>query len=73
MFQKIIFILLLLVLNSFSTNSLAQTKTPSKAEIEKLAKQAVKYLNEANFEKSISTSRQVLHYANIIKELGVGV
>lgn len=69
MFQKRIFILLLLfALNLFSTNSFAQTKTPSKTEIKKLAKQAVKYLNEANFEKSISISRQVLHHATSIND-----
>lgn len=63
-----IFILSLSLLNSFSTASFAQTKTPSKTEIKKIAKQAVKYLNEANFEKSISTSRQVLHYASSIND-----
>ena len=68
MFQMRIFILSLSLLNSFSTASFAQTKTPSRTEIKKIAKQAVKYLNEANFEKSISTSRQVLHYASSIND-----
>jgi signal transduction histidine kinase/CheY-like chemotaxis protein len=63
-----IFILLFLLLNSFSNNLFAQTKIPSKPEIKKLAKEAVEYLNDANFEKSISTSRQVLHYATNIKD-----
>jgi len=62
------FILVLFLLNSFSDNLFAQTKTPSKPEIKKLAKDAVAYLNVANFEKSISTSRQVLHYATSIKD-----
>ena len=62
------FILVLFLLNSFSNNLFAQTKTPSKPEIKKLAKDAVEYLNVANFEKSISTSRQVLHYATSIKD-----
>ncbi|WP_281299360.1 tetratricopeptide repeat-containing hybrid sensor histidine kinase/response regulator [Flavobacterium limnophilum] len=61
-----IFILLFLLLNSFSNYSFAQTKTPSKAEIKKLAKKAVADLNNADFEESISTSRQVLHYATKI-------
>jgi signal transduction histidine kinase/CheY-like chemotaxis protein len=68
MLQLRIFILVLFLLNSFSNNSIAQTKTPSKAEIKKIAKKAVEYLNDANFEKSISTSRQVLHYATNIKD-----
>lgn len=66
MFQMRIFILLLFFLNFFSTASFAQTKIPSKTEIKKIAQKAVKYLKEANFEKSISTSRQVLHYATSI-------
>jgi signal transduction histidine kinase/CheY-like chemotaxis protein len=68
MFKIRIFILIFLLLNSFSDNLFAQTKTPSKAEITRLAKEAVVYLNDANFEKSISTSRQVLHYATSIKD-----
>ena len=66
MFQIRIFILLFLLLNSFSNYSFTQTKTPSKSEIKKLAKKAVAYLNNADFEESISTSRQVLHYATNI-------
>lgn len=68
MFQMRIFILVLVLLISFSNNSFSQTKTPSKVEIKKIAKKAVKYLNDANFEKSISTSRQVLRYATNIKD-----
>lgn len=65
MLQLRIFIFsLLLLLNPFSNTFYAQTKVPSKAAIKKLAKKAVTYLNDANFEKSISTSRQVLHYAS---------
>lgn len=66
MFQTRIFILLLLLLNFFSTDSFAQTKTPSKAEIKKITKKAVAYLNDGNFEKSIAVSRQALHYATSI-------
>lgn len=68
MFQIRIFILPLILLNFFSTNSVAQTKIPSKEEIHKIAQKAVKYLNEANFEKSISTSRTVLDYATSIND-----
>ncbi len=68
MLQMRIFILLLFLLNSFSNNFFAQTKTPSKTEIKKIAKKAVEYLNDANFEKSISTSREVLHYATSIED-----
>ena len=68
MLQMRIFILVLLLLNSFSNNLFAQAKTPAKPEIAKLAKDAVAYLNDANFEKSISTSRQVLQYATSIKD-----
>lgn len=68
MLRMRIFILLFFLLNLFSDNSFAQTKTPSKPEIKKLAKKAVAYLNDANFEKSISTSRQVLHFATSVKD-----
>ena len=68
MFQMRIFILLFFLLNSFSTNLFAQIKTPSKQDINKLAKEAAQYLNASNFEKSISTSRQVLHYATSLKD-----
>lgn len=67
MFQiRFIILSLLLLLNSFGNTSYAQTKVPSKVEIKKIAKKAVVYLNDANFEKSISTSRQALHYATSI-------
>lgn len=67
MFQTRFFILsLLLLLGSFGSKSFAQTKTPSKAEIKKMAQKAVAYLNDANFEKSISTSRQALHHAAVL-------
>ncbi len=61
-------VLLLLLLCPFSNNSFAQAKTPSKEEIKKTAKLAVKYLREDNFEKSLSTARQSLHDATIIKD-----
>lgn len=68
MFQLRIFILLLFLLNPFSTNFYAQSKTPSKEEIKKTAKLAVKYLHSENFEKSLETARLSLHYATIIKD-----
>ena len=61
-------ILLFLSLNFFSTNSFSQTKTPSRAEIKKLSKQAVVYLRNADYEKSLVTSRRTLHYAILIKD-----
>lgn len=63
MFQIRLFIFLLILLNSFGNIAFAQTKIPTKKEITTMAKQAVEFLNEGNFEKSISKSRQVLHYA----------
>jgi len=68
MFQMRIFILLLFLLKPFSNNSYAQTKIPSKEEIKKTAKLAVKYLHSENFEKSLATARLSLHYATIIKD-----
>jgi signal transduction histidine kinase/ActR/RegA family two-component response regulator len=63
-----IVLLLLLLLSPCSNDSFAQVKTPSKEEIKKTAKLAVKYLREDNFEKSLSTARQSLHYAKIIND-----
>lgn len=68
MFQMRIFILFLFLLKPFSDNFFAQTKTPSKEEIKKTAKLAVKYLHSENFEKSLATARLSLHYATIIKD-----
>lgn len=72
MLQFRFFVLLFLMLISFSVNSFAQqkiiSKIPSKKEINKIAKQAIKYLNESNFEKSIATSRKVLYYASSIQD-----
>lgn len=67
MFQLRI-ILLFLSLNLFSTNSFSQTKTPSRAEIKKLSKQALIYMRNADYEKSLVTSRRSLHNAIIIKD-----
>ena len=61
-------ILILLLLNFFSTNSFSQTKTPSRAEIKKLSKKAATYMYDADYEKSLVTSRLVLHYSIIIKD-----
>jgi len=66
---KICFALVLFILlNSFSTSLCAQTKIPSKVEIRKSLKLAVKYLNSEKFEKSLETARQSLQYATIIKD-----
>lgn len=65
MFQSRVFVFVILFLNTLSAVTFAQTQTqtPSKKEIDLMAKQAVGYLFEGNFEKSISKSRQVLLYA----------
>jgi len=68
MHQIRIVLFLLFLLSPFSNNSFAQVKTPSKEEIKKTAKLAVKYLRADNYEKSLSTARQSLHYATIIKD-----
>jgi signal transduction histidine kinase/CheY-like chemotaxis protein len=69
MFQIRIFIVLFLLLKPFSNDNFAQTKTPpSKEEIKITAKLAVKYLHSENFEKSLTTARQSLHHATIIKD-----
>lgn len=68
MIQIRILIVLFFVLKTFSSPAFAQLKSISKKEIIVLADQAVKLLNEGNFEKSISTSRLVLNYASAIKD-----
>lgn len=68
MHQIRIVLFLVFLLSPLSNNSFAQTKTPSKEEIKRTAKLAVKYLREDNFEKSLSTARLSLHYATIIKD-----
>lgn len=68
MLQIRIFFLLLYLLSPFSNNSFAQSKTPSKEEIKKTAKLAVKYLHSENFEKSLATARQSLNDATNIKD-----
>jgi len=66
---KICFALVLFILlNSFSTSLCAQTKIPSKVEIRKSLKLAVKYLNSEKFEKSLETARQSLQYATIVRD-----
>lgn len=71
MFQIRIFIFILFVLKPFSSFTFAQTKTHTKSEVRAMAKQAVESLNEGNFEKSISKSRQVLYYATNINDNGL--
>jgi signal transduction histidine kinase/ActR/RegA family two-component response regulator len=68
MLQIRIFFLLLYLLSPFSNNSSAQSKKPSKEEIKKTAKLAVKYLHSENFEKSLATARQSLNDATNIKD-----
>lgn len=62
---------LLFSLIIFSSNCLAQTKTPTKNEISKLAKQASQYMRDSNFEKSLIISRQVLRDATLINDNGL--
>ncbi|WP_310381302.1 response regulator [Flavobacterium sp.] len=59
---------LLFSLIIFSGNCLAQTKTPTKKDISKLAKQATQYMRDSNFEKSLILSRQVLREATITND-----
>ena len=68
MHQIRLILLLLILLNSFSIISFAQTKIPPKSEIRNTAKLAVKYLNSEKFEKSLETARLSLNYATIIKD-----
>ncbi|MDD5150143.1 MAG: response regulator [Flavobacterium sp.] len=63
-----IIVLLLLLLSPIRNNSFAQIKTLSKEEITKLTKKANEYRKATNFEKSLTTSRVALHYANAIKD-----
>jgi signal transduction histidine kinase/CheY-like chemotaxis protein len=59
---------LLFFLNIFGYFSAAQSKSYSKEEIKKLSKLATQYMYDANFEKSLVTSRKALHYATKIKD-----
>jgi signal transduction histidine kinase/ActR/RegA family two-component response regulator len=68
MFKIRVLLVLIIWLNSFSVISFAQTKIPSKLEIRKTAKLAVKYLHSQKFEKSLETARLSLHKASIIKD-----
>lgn len=68
MLQIRLFIYLLFLLSPFSNSLIAQSKVPSKQEINKTANLAVKYLYAENFEKSLATARQSLQYAAIIKD-----
>jgi signal transduction histidine kinase/CheY-like chemotaxis protein len=68
MHQIRISLLFFLLLFPFSNNLFAQTKIPSKAEINASVKLSVKYLYADNFEKSLETARLNLHYASIIKD-----
>ena len=60
MYHLRIVLSLLFVLNCFSDNSIAQTKTYSKQEITNLTDEASRYLKESNFEKSLDISKLAL-------------
>ena len=67
--HQIRIITLFFFLLSTSSNSLfSQTKIPSKTEITKLSKQAVKFLRANNYEKSLAASRLTLRYATAIND-----
>jgi signal transduction histidine kinase/CheY-like chemotaxis protein len=68
MHKILVFLLLSFMLSTFSSYSFAQTKIPSKAEIRAIEKLSVKYLYAENFERSLESARQSLHYATIIKD-----
>jgi signal transduction histidine kinase/CheY-like chemotaxis protein len=63
MYQIRIVLFVLLLLNSLSDNLFAQTKLFSKKEIRKLTEQASQYLKDANFEKSLESSKLALHHS----------
>ena len=56
-------VLLLFLLKALSDNSFAQIKAPSKNKIAELTEQSKEYLKDANFEKSLKTSRLALQLA----------
>ncbi|PIF63133.1 response regulator [Flavobacterium sp. 11] len=60
MYHLRIVLSLLFVLNCFSDNSIAQTRTYSKQEITSLTDEASRYLKESNFEKSLDISKLAL-------------
>ncbi|MDP3680299.1 MAG: response regulator [Flavobacterium sp.] len=60
MYHLRIVLSLLFVLNCFSDNSIAQTRTYSKQEITNLTDEASRYLKESNFEKSLDISKLAL-------------
>lgn len=68
MAQFRITLLLLLLLNIFSTTSFAQEKKIQKKAIIKLVKDASNYRKSGNFEKSLIKSRLALHYATVIDD-----
>lgn len=68
MLHRRLFIFLLFLLIPLSDHCFAQSKTLSKEQIKKTANLAVQYLHSENFEKSLSTARQSLREAMIIKD-----
>jgi tetratricopeptide (TPR) repeat protein len=60
MYHLRIVLSLLFVLNCFSDNSIAQTRTYSKQEITNLTDEDSRYLKESNFEKSLDISKLAL-------------
>lgn len=63
MYQIRIVLFVLLMLNSLSDNLFAQTKLFTKKEIRILTDQASQYLRDANFEKSLESSKLALHHS----------
>lgn len=74
MYHLRIVLLLLIGLNYFSDNSIAQTRKYSKKEIITLTDQASHFLKEANFEKSLDLAKMSLRsslYANDINSTAI--
>lgn len=74
MYHLRIVLLLLIGLNYFSDNSIAQTRKYSKKEITTLTDQASHFLKEANFEKSLDLAKMSLRsslYANDINSTAI--
>ncbi|MCV9928883.1 response regulator [Flavobacterium sp. LS1R49] len=60
-------VLLFFLLICFSNSIIAETELPTEQEISKTTDEALKYLKESNFEKSLITSRVALQQALIAK------
>ncbi|MFV8269587.1 response regulator [Flavobacterium sp. GT2N3] len=69
MYHLRIVLLLLIGLNYFGDNSIAQTRTYSKKEITTLTDEATHFLKEANFEKSLDLAKMALRSSVIANDL----